>query len=558
MNPTGAARTAELNTLWSAAIVEELVRHGVDTFAIAPGSRSTPLVAAIAANPRAHSVVLSDERVAAFFALGHGRARRVAAALVTTSGTAPAHAFPAVLEAEADGVPLLVLSADRPPELRHSGANQTVDQVRLFGAHVRWHSDLPCPTEDINIIAVLGHVAHGVRRTQDPPGPVHLNLMFRKPLEPAAGIAPDAALWPDAVRPRGRWSRAVRGVAVADAVGLNALLARAERGLVVVGGLADEAERVAVRRLVGRLGWPVFADVASGLRLGAAAPVVPLLDELLGDPAWAAAEAPDVVLQLGGRVVSARLERWLAAARPREHVRVKADPARDDPAGTVTWRLEADADALADALVARPLDPRVALWRERSAAAERALDATPDDPSALTEAALARLVSRSVRPGTALFVGNSMPVRDLDRWGASDGASLVVGANRGASGIDGLVATATGFSHGLGRPVVLVLGDQSFGHDVGGLAAAVRAGVSLTIVVVNNGGGHIFDALPIAGHPELLARYFTASQAWSLAALCEGYGVPHERVASGRALADALAREGTGPRVIEAVTERPG
>ncbi|PKN53977.1 MAG: 2-succinyl-5-enolpyruvyl-6-hydroxy-3-cyclohexene-1-carboxylic-acid synthase, partial [Deltaproteobacteria bacterium HGW-Deltaproteobacteria-14] len=273
MNAAAAARTAALNTLWSAAIIEELVRHGVDTFAVAPGSRSTPLVAAIARHPRAHGEVLTDERAAAFFALGHARGCGRPAALVTTSGSAPAHAYPAVLEAEADGVPLLVLSADRPPELRGTGANQTVDQVGLFGGHVRWHQDVPCPTEDIAVTEVIAWAADAVRRALDPPGPVHLNLMFRKPLEPVAGVTPAAALWPAAARPRKRWSRAVRGVSGPDAAELAGLLEAAERGLVVVGGLAHEADRAAARRLVARLGWPVYADLASGLRLGAEAPV---------------------------------------------------------------------------------------------------------------------------------------------------------------------------------------------------------------------------------------------------------------------------------------------
>ena len=556
MTAAAAARTAALNTLWSAAIVEELVRHGVDTYAVAPGSRSTPLVAAIARHPRAHGEVLTDERAAAFFALGHARGSGRPAVLVTTSGSAPAHAYPAVLEAEADGVPLLVLSADRPPELRDTGANQTLDQVGLFGGHVRWHQDLPCPTEDIALSEVIAWAACAVRRTLDPPGPVHLNLMFRKPLEPVAGIAPDPALWPDRSRPRKRWSRGVRGVSAPDAAELAGLLGSAERGLVVVGGLARAADREAARALVARLGWPVYADLASGLRLGAEAPVVPLFEALLGDPAFAVEAAPDVVLQLGGRVVSGRFERWLTDAVPREHVRFAFGPGREDPGGTVTWRLDADIAALAQVVPERPLDPRVAGWRLRSAELEDGLDERPEDPRELSEEALARLVSRAVPDGAALFVGNSMPVRHLDRWAASDGPAVPVGVNRGASGIDGLVATATGFARGCGRPVVLVLGDQSFAHDVGGLAVAATVGADLTVVVVNNAGGHIFDQLPIAAHPELLARWFTAPHGWSFAAACAAFGVPHQAVQTAAALRGALSSGIRGPRVVEVLVER--
>lgn len=554
MRDAGGPVTARLNTLWSAVFVEELVRHGVETFVVAPGSRSTPLVAAIAANPRARGEVLTDERVAAFVALGHGRATGRPAALVTTSGTAAAHAYPAVLEADADGVPLLVLSADRPPELRGTGANQTLDQVHLFGGHVRWDADLPAPSPDVPLEAVLRWAATAAHRAVAGRGPVHVNLMYRKPLEPV-DVTPNPGLWPRPDRPGKRLSVPRRGLGERDARDLVALLAGAERGLVVIGGLADGDERRAAREIVARLGWPTFADLASGLRLGAAPPVVPLFGALLAEPSFADEATPDVVLQLGGRLISAQLEGWLAGARPREHVRVAREPERLDPTGAVTWAVDADLTSLVALVPERPVDPRVARWRDRSAHLEAELDAAHP---ALTEPRVARLVSRSLPVGGALFAGNSMPIRELDRWAASDGAPVVVGANRGASGIDGLMATATGFARGLGRPTTLLLGDQSFAHDVGALAAVAALAPSLTIVVVNNGGGRIFERLPIARHRELLDRWFTAPQVWSIGAACAAYGVPHAAVSDEPALVVALAREIPGPRVVEVVVPGGG
>ena len=540
-------------TVWCAAIVEELVRQGVGLFAVAPGSRSTPLVAAIAgqaARGRVRAVVLTDERVAAFVALGWGRATGRPAAVVTTSGTAPAQAFGAVLEAEADGVPLLVLSADRAPEARESGANQTLDQVRLFGGHVRWAHDFAAPDEGVPLEAVVGLVGHGVRRSLDPAGPVQLNFMFRKPLEPVAGAEAPAGLWPRAGEPRVRWSRPTRGLAAEDRAAFGALVAGARRGVLLVGGLGGEREVRAARALAERLGWPTYADLASGLRLGAQAPVVPLFEALLGDAGFAAEAAPDVVVQVGGRIVSGRIEGWLAGARPREHVRVRVDPARDDVAGTVSWRLEADVEALVEAVEARESDPRVGSWRARSAALEAEVDAGRGGV-ARAEAHLARAVSKALPAGGALFAGNSMPIRDWDRWAVSEGEAATVGANRGASGIDGLVSTAVGFALGLGRATVAVVGDQSFVHDVGGLAALAVAAPALSVIVVNNAGGHIFDHLPVAQHPALLGPYFTAPHAWRLDAACAAFGLPHRALESAEALVEALQEPSAGPRVLE-------
>ncbi|TNF34705.1 MAG: 2-succinyl-5-enolpyruvyl-6-hydroxy-3-cyclohexene-1-carboxylate synthase, partial [Deltaproteobacteria bacterium] len=231
------------------------------------------------------------------------------------------------------------------------------------------------------------------------------------------------------------------------------------------------------------------------------------------------------------------------------HVRVARDAAAADPSGAVTWGVDADLEGLLACLPAGAPDPRVSAWRERSAQLEAALDARPTAP--LTEEQLARLISRAAPDGGALFVGNSMPIRDLDRWSASDGPSLVVGANRGASGIDGLIATACGFSRGLGRPTLLVLGDQSFAHDVGGLAVLAEVAPDLTVLVVNNGGGHIFDRLPIARHPELLERWFTAPQRLSIASACSAFGVDHAGASTLAEVQRALVSGAPGPRVIE-------
>lgn len=570
------ARTAAFNTAFGIALADELFRLGVRVCCIAPGARSGPLVAAIARHPGLRTLVITDERSAAFVALGVGRATGAPAALITTSGSAIGHALPAVLEAEADGVPLLLLSADRPPELRGSGANQTLDQVGLFGCHVRAFADLPCPDDGTPLAALLATVDHAVARALSPhPGPVHLNLMLREPLAPVAqgpewlrAFAPELGAWHGHGRPFTRWSPTPPAPDAATLSALHGALAQARRGLLVVGGLRDDEEREAVRWLAAWLGWPVFADITSGLRSDDGLPgLVPLYDQLLLSERFAARHSPGVVLQVGGRMVSKRWLRALATRPPAEHIVVAAGPGRGDPAHSATLRLPCSVKALTAALVARgdAAMPRpgasAAAGRqalvEASAMLEREVEAALARAPTLGEIGVARAVAAHLPAGHLLFAASSMPIRDLDMYAPGRGGTRTVHANRGASGIDGLVATALGCVLGAGRPGALLVGDQALLHDIGSLSVLAATQAPLTTVLVDNGGGGIFDFLDLGEDRDLRERCFVAAHDTDFARLCTGFGVEHRRVDTEEALGAALQRPAAaGPLVIEVRTDR--
>lgn len=500
-------RTApNINHLWAALLVEELVRQGTTLFVVCPGSRSTPLAVAVAQNPRAEVRVHWDERAAAFVALGWARATGRPAAVVTTSGTAVANLLPAAVEADADGVPLLLLTADRPPELRETGANQTIRQPPLFQDLARWTLDFPVPTVDVPARWVLSTASHAAQRARQPSGPVHLNLPFREPLA-ATPDGTDAAAY---LAPVERWLSSgapfstASGLSRDDSVSTDPTLVddvATARGLVVAGDLGGDAdaERAAVR-LAESLGWPLLPDIRSGLRLGTVEGAVPFADLALSAGSLRSAR-PDAVVHLGGRIVSKRLSRFLAEARPATYIRVSDRPERIDPDALVTHRLAvpvADgAAALAGAVSDR--DPEwCARWQSASEAAEAAV--RDSMAGALSEPAVARVVVQSLPPGGALVVAASMPIRDVEAFGPAEGKPVRVVANRGASGIDGTIATAHGVACGLGQPVVAFVGDLALLHDQTSLAL-LRTGPPVVVVVVNNDGGGIFHRLPVATGP---------------------------------------------------------
>ncbi len=563
--------TARLNTLWGRLLIEELARCGVDFVCVSPGSRSTPLTAAVAQLGRLASALWLDERGAAYHALGHARATGRPAALVCTSGTAAANYLPAVVEAAQDGVPLVVLTADRPPELIDAGANQAILQPGLFGGYVRWSCTLPAPDAAISCRHVLSSIDQALHRALGPPaGPVHLNCMFREPLEPLAEVA-----WPEEV-PR-RWREGdgpltayPRPETLPDAAGLEsaaAALLGASRGLVVVGALASDRDREAAAGLCDRLGWPVAADVRSGLRLGPGpAGRVAHVDQLLLSAKVRAAFAPDVVLHLGGQSVSKRLAQALAVLPDCRLVSVQAHPFRHDPEHRVALRVQADVGRCCGLLAERVGGEAAAAgaWgaplREQSARAGAAIDAFLAAAAFgdCGEIAAARIVSREIPAGHGLFLANSMPVRDLEMFADTAGPRVPVAANRGASGIDGTLSAAAGFARGLARPATLMIGDLSLLHDLNALVHLRALPQPLVIVALNNGGGGIFHFLPIAAQPALLDPWFTAPHDLDFSGLERLFGIPCHCPADAAAFAAAYraACASGAPALIEVRTGR--
>jgi len=483
------SKTGARNLHWATALLSELAAHGVTYACLSPGSRCTPLTVAAAHSETIETLVHYDERGAAFHALGYARATGRPAVLISTSGTAVANYLPAIVEASVGHVPLLVITSDRPPELRQTGANQTIDQVKIFGSYTRWYFELPCPTSDIDVDMVRSTAAQAVYRSNGAPaGPVHLNCLFREPFLPK-----DADLPAIEEGPKTTYYPPVRSPEPEALDTLEGLIADSTSRLLVAGELS-QADVPAARRLAEHLQWPLYADIASGLRLGAP-PCRVAADA-------AAAGSPDLILHVGGKLVSKQIQNTVAACRGTV-VQALNHCERQDPHHRTDLRIEADIPPLCDAIRAR-------VPQHTDSPAEtvsgKAVDQLLAADSCASEASIARTIARQIPATGALFLGNSMPVRNMDLFADTDGAAVPVGVNRGASGIDGLIATASGFAKGLHRHVTLLIGDVSCLHDLSSLALAQHH--RLTIVILNNDGGGIFGHLPIAEREDVFEKYF--------------------------------------------------
>lgn len=568
MSDAGAPAT--LLGEWARVVATSLVESGVREVVVSPGSRSTPFVVAIAAREELRVIDVLDERSAGFVALGMARASARPVALLCTSGTAPAHWYPAVIEAALSDVPLVCLSADRPFEHAHCGAAQTIDQIALFGGHVRFFAEVGAP--DASESALFGlrrTIAQAVARARDPrPGPVHLNLRARKPLEPRAPeSAAEHALRArvDRVLSTPLTQAASRDVVPAIDPAI-AILARARRPLIVAGPMPahDRAARDAALEIARRTGAPLFAEATSQLRFTAREGVV-ALDAL--DLALRALERdddlPDAILQIGATPTSSAYERLLAS-HP-EIPRVVAGVTEwTDPHGSARVMLIGDRGvtlrALAAALPAIELDaPWRDRWVSRDARARRAIEAQLE-PHALGEGAVARELVRALPHGGSLSVGNSLPIRTLDRFVPGNDLELDVLCQRGANGIDGLVSGAIGASLATSRPGALLLGDLSLLHDLGGLASARLARTPLAIVVVQNGGGRIFEQLPVAHAAPWAMPHFTTPHELDLAHAAALFALPFARAHERSELRAALERAMVHPGVtlIEALVPPHG
>jgi len=554
--------------LWPQLLVEELVRNGVNTFFVAPGSRSTPLTVAVAQHPEAESTLHVDERGNAFAALGYGRATQTPAAWITTSGTAVANGLPAVVEASVDGVPLLLLTADRPPELRDTGANQTIDQVKIFGDYVRWQVDVPPPTDEIDPAYVLTTTNQAVHRTKrSPAGPVHVNCMFRKPLEPVeseAVVTVPATVeeWAVDTDPYTQYPTPVSTPPGPEVEALAENLGGTEKGLVVAGRLDSAAAADATQRLASHLGWPIVPDLTSRLRLGGRQGTgrVPYGDLVLTSEPFRDAHAPDAVLQVGGRFASKRLRLFLRDCAPQTWAVVRPDPSRIDPDHRVTHHVEVEVPAFADVLIARLDDGRGATdwrraWTTASDRAEAVVRTHAEDAEALTEPLVATVLTDEMPSRHALVAASSMPVRDLNRHGSTHGQSGPAYSNRGASGIDGTVATAAGVATGRESPVTLLIGDLALWHDLNGLALLQDRQV--VVVVVNNDGGGIFHFLPIREYDDF-DPYFTTPHGRNFEGAAATFDLPYHRPetpAALRAAYEEACRSGASA-LIEVQTDR--
>ena len=557
------------NTLWASVAVETLSRLGLETAVVCPGSRSTPLTLAFALHPNVEAIPILDERSAAFFALGCAKRQRRPVALICTSGTAGANFYPAVIEAYESAVPLLIFTADRPPELRECASGQTIDQHRLYGSFVKQYSELSVPNPSNLLLAYLRQTLISAwRRAIAPlPGPIHFNCPFRDPLPPIAeaetsarmqafsaafnednffaAIAPPPPTTEQTLPPIDTWQRCSRGVIIAGPAEPN-----------------DPAiYSQAVAQLSHKLGWPVLAEGLSPLRNYADlnSTLVSTYDAILRNGARAEALTPEAVLQLGPLPISKVLRQWLQQA---DSTRWVIGSQRNlDPLHGATHFLSTDIETLArQVMAAGKQTDNCADYRQQWMTWERVgrqrIDRALSAETGLVESKIAWLLSRHLPAETPLFIANSMPVRDVEYFWCLGDRHIRPYFSRGANGIDGTLSTAMGLSHN-NRPTVLLTGDLAFLHDTNGLLNLQHLSGHLTIVMINNNGGGIFEMLPIAQFEPEFETYFATPQHVNFESLCMTYGVEYRKIEDINAL-QACARQlpESGIRLLDVICDR--
>ncbi|PSO55856.1 MAG: 2-succinyl-5-enolpyruvyl-6-hydroxy-3-cyclohexene-1-carboxylic-acid synthase [Cyanobacteria bacterium SW_4_48_29] len=560
------------NTLWSSIIAETLKRLGLTTAIICPGSRSAPLTVAFAQHPEIEAIPILDERSAAFFALGVAKRSHVPAALVCTSGTAGANFYPAVIEASESQVPLLVLTADRPPELRDCHAGQAIDQQKLYGSYPNWQAELALPSQEIGMLRYLRQtIVQAVKRSLfSVPGAVHLNVPFREPLAPTpqpdtlnsqlhqedffAGITlnpyPHSCTGDSASRPYSS---------------LLSTWKQCERGIIIA-GVAQPQHRQeycqAITHLSQSLGWAVLAEGLSPVRNYANLNpyLISTYDLILGNPQLSQKLAPEMVIQLGALPTSKELRAWLNSTQPQRWI-IDPSPENFDPLHGKTTHLHLSVEQLATTIPPLAKQESVSSdylhqWRDAETQLRQALDKTMATTDTLFEGKAAWLLSQTLPPATPLLIANSMPVRDVEFFWKPNNSGIQPFCNRGANGIEGSLSTALGIAHHHQSSVMLT-GDLALLHDTNGFLQRNRFTGHLTIVLINNNGGGIFEMLPISQFEPPFQEYFATPQEIDFAQLCGTYGIEYKRITNWQqlqALLNPLPEKGI--RVLEIPTNR--
>lgn len=445
-------------------IIDQLIAQGVDHFCLSPGSRSTPLAIAIAEHPLAKSMVHFDERGVGFYALGFGKGAQRAAAVITTSGTAVGNLLPSIMEAHHSHTPMILLTADRPPHLHDCGANQTTEQTQIFGNFVRWKTDFPVQGEEKyfrSTIAQAVSMAHS--------GPVHLNCRFEEPFFPL-------------LKSRGTPISHFLPRLLPDP---RCLKQSASRGLIWIGQIPIDPQPIL--KLAQRLQWPVFSDILSQGRLFPTSEQIRGYDQILKEGCDL---SPDLILHFGERLISKNCLNW----RPEiPLIHISSFPTLQDPERRIQAKIQCDMEIFCEQFEANTDSDWLPSWKKLEVS-------IPSHPL-------------SIPPGFALFLGNSMPIREADQFLYPENCEGFY-CNRGLSGIDGNIATAAGLAEGLQKPVIALIGDQACLHDLNSIPLLKKSGPPLHLIVENNYGGQIFTRLPVAASP-YLSQYWTASHNWS-------------------------------------------
>lgn len=551
-------------TRYTANFVDELVNSGLTEVVISPGSRSTPLAMTVMEHPNMKQWVVIDERSAAFFALGMAKQNKRPVALVCTSGTAIANYFPAIVEAFYSRVPLIILTADRPHELRDVGAPQSIDQVKLYGDYVKWFHEMALPDAAPKMLDYArGKASRAIHMAnQGNAGPVHLNFPLREPLIPdftlenVWGQDNQVAYYPT-----------IEGEKRVDPARLSGLiekLSNKKRGLIVCGPQTNEDFAEAVTSLAAKWQLPVLADPLSQIRAGQHHKdlVIEGYDAFLRNETIRKKMQPDFIIRFGAMPVAKPYLFYINEHADVEQYIVEEHAGYREPAGNRTEFIYAGSKLLCDDLLATDVemsfDPEwLEEWQAMNQVAKKHLMNASSEPGSITEGAAVKRLMEVIPDESSLYVGNSMSVRDLDTFFMTTPKQVSILANRGANGIDGMISSGLGAA-ATGQPMTLLLGDLSFFHDMNGLLAGKHYQINITIVLINNDGGGIFSFLPQQQQKEQFELLFGTPHGIDFTHAIQMYGGTHQVVTNEADLDDALfaSYQTEGLSVVEVQTDR--
>ncbi|MCL6087998.1 MAG: 2-succinyl-5-enolpyruvyl-6-hydroxy-3-cyclohexene-1-carboxylic-acid synthase [Actinobacteria bacterium] len=568
-----------LNSLWGKLIIEELIRNGIDYFCISPGSRSTPLTAAIARNKRARKIIYLDERGSAFHALGYAQSKGIPAVVVTTSGTAVANLFPGVVEACQSKMPMIILSADRPPELLDIGANQTINQTKIFGMYAKWYFCFPCPDKNISPKMILTTMDHAVYLSlNNPSGPVHINCMFREPLEPDEFdrgnnenfYVKDIENWIKTSKPYTYYSISKTIAESKETLSIVSEIIRMEkRGLISVGRLRSNYEVKAVLNFIRKTNWPVYADITSNLRFKNEinSNIIKHFDQDILSREFNEKAVPNTVIHFGGRITSKRFDQFLNQNKPENYIIVKDNPVRYDPVHLITIHIESDIISFCESVlktIGKGNNNNIFknFYEDKAKKVQEIIDNNTKNEEDINEVFISRHISKEIPDKSCLFLSNSMPIRDMELYGQSSDKEILIGANRGVSGVDGIISTATGFAAGCNKICTLLIGDIAFIHDLNSLAAINNIKIPLIIVLINNNGGGIFDFLPVSKCRDIFEDYFATPHNLNFEGAARTFKINYFLVETNNAFcqiyndAVKIAKDRGESSIIEIITKR--
>ena len=532
-----------MNLSFAKLIVHNLISCGVRRFCLSPGSRSSPLAYAIAHEELASSFVHFDERGMAFHALGYAKASQEPVAIVCTSGSAVTNLFPALAEASHAGVPLIVLTADRPPELSDCGSNQTCDQVKIFGSYVRWEIDLPCPGGTIPESYISSSIAYAVyRATQTPKGAVHINCRFREPLF-TSGTTPLCTPT--------HYETSHTSLPKATLERFGKYLSRAERGVIIAGSFSTTRELKGIYALAEHLHFPILPDILSGLRGSLDhSTIIPYYDAILKSHSYL---KPDFILHLGDRLVSKTLLEWIKKSNSNFYTLVAAHSLRHDPNHNVTHRIECDPTLFCEQVL--PFTSHrsswISQWKELSDVIAQDLISFENT---FTEFGLIRFLHHHIPSHYAFFLSNSLPIRHADQFFFPKFFKGPIFGNRGLSGIDGNIATAIGIAEGAQRPTIALLGDLAALHDLNSLAQVHKTSHPVIFLIINNSGGGIFSFVTNPTKKEIFEEFWAEKHPFNFENAAKNFQLPYHHLKDFSSLAKALKEEKSC--VIEITTNR--